>query len=337
VLARAHSRLGRPGAADGLARRAAALGEQLVLGPDSAELAAQDATATASVLLTAGDVREAAAVLDEGEAGLRRIGAQQLCPPVWALSARVRHRMGDFERAHRLLDDCDKRTPPDDVAVQASQRGVRALLLADQGDYVVAEQLARSAMQASDWSERLDVQAQARADLVNVLVRSGRLAEAALPAAWALRLCERKGDVVLAGAVRELLPPGEAAEVWPFRPEAWVMAQRASLVAGRTARIGMRLLRQDGAQAGLATATRQQEVLVTLTAGSAAAVRPHGQRLRLPRSGYTQTLVFRVTPKEPRPLRLQFQVNLYEEGTLLQEMGVTMPVLPRDTGTRRDE
>jgi hypothetical protein len=339
VLARANSLLGLSGVATELVHRAAILGEELVLGPDSAELAAQDSTATASVLLTSGDFQEAAAVLDRSDWGLRRIGAEQLCPPVLALSARVRHHMGEREAAHRLLNDCDKRTPPDDVAVQASQRGVRALLLADQGDYIVAEQLARSAVRASDWSERLDVQAQARADLASVLVRSSRRAEAALPAAWALHIYERKGDVVSAAAVRELVPPSEATGDWPFQAEAWVMAAESSLVAGRTAKIGMRLLRQATASAGPrgARAGQPPEVLVTLMAGDAATIRPNGQRLRLPQSGYTETLVFRVTPRASIPLRLQFLVNLYKEGTLLQEMGITMPVLPLESGILSDE
>ncbi|HVB46273.1 MAG TPA: hypothetical protein VNF47_26690 [Streptosporangiaceae bacterium] len=338
VLARANSLLGQSSRATELVRQAAAIGEELVLCSDSAELAAQDSTATASVLLTSGDFREAAAVLDRSDRGLRRIGAEQLCPPVLVLSARVRHHMGEFEAAHRLLDDCGERTPPDDVAVQASQRGVRALLLADHGDYIVAEQLARSAVRASDWSERLDIQAQARADLASVLVRSNRPAEAALPAAWALRIYERKGDVVSAAAVREVVPPGDGLDEWPFHAEAWVMAEEASLVAGRTAKIGMRLLRRATVSAGPGMrAGRSPEVLVTLLAGSAAMIRPNGQRLRLPESGYTETLVFRVTPRASIPLRLQFLVNLYEEGTLLQEMGVTMPVLPQAPGMRSDE
>jgi hypothetical protein len=337
VLAQANSLLGLPTTAIALVERAVALGEEFLLGPDSAELAARDSTARASVLLTTRDLAAAASVLDRSDLGLRRIGAEQMRPPILALSARVRHHMGEPEAAHRLLDDCARRASPNDMAVQASHRGVRALLLANQGDYVVAEQLARSAVQASDWSERLDIQAQTRADLASVLVRSNRTAEAALPAAWALRLYERKRDVAGAVAIRELVAPAQGTGDWPFRTEAWVMADETTLVAGRTAEIGMRLLRQATVSADCGTGAGQlPEVIVTLMAGNAAIVRPNGQRLRLPDSGYTQTLVFQVTPHAAMPLRLQFLVNLYEEGTLLQEMGVTVPVESPQPGIHPD-
>lgn len=338
VLAQARSQMGSEGAAAELLDRAAALGDELLFGPDNAELAVLESVATASVMLASGERQEAAAVLDRSELGLARIGAQRLSTPVLALSARVRHQLGDVETAHRLLDDCGEYAPPDDVAMLASQRGVRALLLADKGDHIVAEQLARSAVRVSDWSERLDIAAQARADLAAVLMRANRPAQASLPAAWALGLFERKGDVVAAAAILELVPPGEGSEDWPFLVEAWLTGDDTSLVAGRTTELGVRLLRQaSGPLAGGAPAGRPAEVLVTLLAGSAATVSPHGYRREIPRSGYTDTLIFEVTPKEAMPLRLVFMVNLYKEGTLLQEMGVTMVVLPRDSRIPLDE
>ncbi len=338
VLAQARSQMGLDGEAAELLRRAAALGDELLFGPDNAELAVLDSVSTASVLLASGERQEAAAVLDRSELALARIGAERLSAPVLALSARVRHQLGDVETAHRLLDDCGEYAHSEDVALAASQRGVRALLLADKGDHIVAEQLARSAVQASDWSERLDIQAQARADLAAVLMRANRPAEASLPAAWALGLFERKGDVVAAAGIRELVPPGEGSADWPFLVEAWILGDDAWMVAGRTTEIGVRLLRQaSGPPDRGAQASSLREVVVTLLAGSAATVRPNGYRREIPPSGYTDTLVYQVTPKEAMPLRLVFMVNLYKEGTLLQEMGVTMVVLPRDSRIPLDD
>jgi hypothetical protein len=352
ALAQTRALAGLADSALGLLEQAALLGEELILRPDSAELAAQHAIAAASVLAVAGQLADAAAVLDRGDWALRRIGAIRLRPPVLALSARLRYRMGATERAHELLDACDRMAPPDDVAVQAGRRSVRALLLARHGDHLLAEQVARSAVQAGDWSERVDVQAQTRADLVRVLLEQGRAGEAALPAAWALRLYERKGDVVSAAAIRELLPAEQPAPEPPLRAEAWILpaepepgvarsarrADQPGLVAGLPSRIAIRL---HGAASPPPTSPAAasangsggaQEVLVTLIAADAATVTPHGRRIPLPRSGSSEPLTFEVTPRTPAPLRLHFLVNLYREGTLLQELGVTMPVATAEGG-----
>jgi tetratricopeptide (TPR) repeat protein len=336
TLAQAWAHSGVPGVT-GLLDRAAALGEELILCLDSAEVAMHDITAAASVLLTQGDHREAAEVLGRGDWALRRIGAAGLRPPVLVLAARAYHHLGAAEVAHSLLDDCAKLAPGHDVAVQAGTHGVRALILAGQGDYVVAEQLARSAVKVGDLSERVDVQAQSRADLANVLARAGREREAALPAAWALHLYQQKGDLVGTAAIRELTPAAEYAVGQPLRAEAWVMESQPCLIAGRASKIGIRLHARTvppGA-AGEPSGTspgQSPEVLVTLMAAGGATVHPHGQRLRLPRSGHADPLTFEVTPVSPSPLRLHFLVNLYWEGTLLQELGVTIPVRPRQEG-----
>jgi tetratricopeptide (TPR) repeat protein len=338
VLAQANALLGHGGKARDLISRAARLGEELVFGPGSAELAAQDAAAAAQVMLALGDPREAAAVLDRGERALGRIGAAGLRPWLLALSARARHRMGARQQAHELLDYCDPLAPADDVATQAAIRGTRALLLADEGDYFHAERLARSAVKISDWSERVDVQAQARADLATVLVRADRGREAALPAGWALHLFRRRGDVVSAAAVRDLLPDDQPGDYRPLRAEAWLMAAEPALVAGRTTEIGIRLHPDTDKPPYSYRARPDQstEVLVTLVTGGEAAVQPNGRRLRLPRSGPTEPLTFRVTPWSPMPLRLHILINLYEEGTLLHELGVTIPVLRAELGEHSD-
>ena len=327
LLAQARALLGDGASAGELIRRANLLGEALILGQDNAELAAQDAAAAATTLVAAGDLDTAAAVLDRGDRALRRIGAAQSRPALLAQAARVRYGMGAWREGLELLETCARLAAPDDVVVQAALRGVRALLFAYQGDHFEAEELARSAVRASDWSECLAVQAQARADLATVLMHANRDKDAALPAARALSLYELREDVVSAAVLRGLIPYQPPADDWPVRVEAWVMAAEPSLVAGQAASLGIRLHAEPGWSAAF-SGPQPDDVLVTLLASGEATVQPGSLRMQLPRAGSTSPAVVEVTPRSAMPLRLHLLVNLYKEGTLLKELGVTIPVNP---------
>lgn len=335
VLAQVAAQQRRFDSARRLLHQATENSSQLVAGSYGAELAVGHAIAAASVQLAAGDVDAAVGALERGDSVLRRLGAGPWRAPVLALSARVQHRLGSSEAAHDLLELCLRHGAGRDIAVQANVHGVSALLHADEGDELLAEQRARTAVKVGDWSERVDVQAQARMDLASVLLRTGRMQEAALPAGWALRLYERRGDEVSAVAVRELISQHKLEVRAPgLRAEAWIIGSEPILMAGHSTKIGVKLHTEVAAGPGTNPPRRKQseEVLVTLAVGRKADVRPNGRRVNLPVAGSTEPIIFEVIPRDPIPLWLHFLVYLYRDGALLQELGITMPVLPSVTG-----
>jgi len=85
----------------------------------------------------------------------------------------------------------------------------RAKVLAAQGAGDQAERLAREAVDLAARTDHLEEHADALMTLAEVLRRAGRAAEAAPALREALRLCELKGNTVLAHRAREALggPP----------------------------------------------------------------------------------------------------------------------------------
>ena len=92
-----------------------------------------------------------------------------------------------------------------DLSAQAISRGVAARILADQGDYLQAEELARSAAALSGQTDLLSECADIQLELCYVLAAAGRPSEARSAAAHALELYQRKGNLPGArGALRHL-------------------------------------------------------------------------------------------------------------------------------------
>ena len=115
------------------------------------------------------------------------------------------------ETARRALE----LSSPDDVDPQTRSKGVLALVAARAGDAEAAVDLARVAVAGCSATDLLMIQADAFRRLGQVLKEVGRDAEAAVVFADALDAYERKGNVVMAGKIRELiglddLPPTEA-------------------------------------------------------------------------------------------------------------------------------
>jgi class 3 adenylate cyclase/tetratricopeptide (TPR) repeat protein len=83
--------------------------------------------------------------------------------------------------------------------------GASALVISHRGDHTQAEQLAREALAYSQKTDSLKLQADALADLAEVLAAAGRNVEAEAALDQALELYERKGIVPLARRTRERL------------------------------------------------------------------------------------------------------------------------------------
>ena len=78
-------------------------------------------------------------------------------------------------------------------------------MLARSGEHTEAERTAREAVAIGETTDDLDGQGDARADLATVLELAGRPAEAAAELERALRLYDRKGNIVSAERARTTL------------------------------------------------------------------------------------------------------------------------------------
>jgi class 3 adenylate cyclase/tetratricopeptide (TPR) repeat protein len=96
----------------------------------------------------------------------------------------------------------DRLTVPEDVDAQVGWRRVCAKLVARRGDLAEGERLAREAVALATPTDYLDLRADASAALGEVLRRAGRPQEAAAAYDEAIRLCDRKGSIVVAERLR---------------------------------------------------------------------------------------------------------------------------------------
>jgi class 3 adenylate cyclase/tetratricopeptide (TPR) repeat protein len=115
---------------------------------------------------------------------------------------------GRDEEALRLTERwrADQLTLPEDADAQTQWRRVRAKILARRGDLDEAERLGREAVEiASGTADILDLQAEAVADLGEVLRLAGRMRESQAAVEEAIGLYDRKGNVVAADRLRALL------------------------------------------------------------------------------------------------------------------------------------
>jgi tetratricopeptide (TPR) repeat protein len=201
---------GRFETARDLLGRAKALGEELGL---EVILAAGVAHQAAYVDLLAGDAASAVRALRPACEALDRMGD-------WGHLATLAPKLADAlfiqgghdEEALRLTELAEKSATPGVADEDIGWRRVRAKLLARQGDVEEADRLAREATRRAALTDLLDDRAQALADLAEVLRLGCRAEESARALGKAIRLQERKGNVVAAGRLRAILaePPIES-------------------------------------------------------------------------------------------------------------------------------
>ncbi|HET9309772.1 MAG TPA: adenylate/guanylate cyclase domain-containing protein [Actinomycetota bacterium] len=141
---------------------------------------------------------DASELLDRiGEHAFRSTAAGYLAQAYYALG-----RLSDAEASARQVVELGA---SDDMTNQMLWRQVEAKVFARRGDHDEAIRLAREAVALGDRTDMLDDRASARLDLAEVLGLAGRPDEAATALEEALALYERKGNVVMAGRVRDRL------------------------------------------------------------------------------------------------------------------------------------
>ena len=114
--------------------------------------------------------------------------------------------LGEIEEALALTAEIDSMTVPEDVDAQAGWRRVRAKALARQGHLDEAARLAREAVAIAEQTEYHEPHVQSVEALGEILAAAGN-DEAATMLRRAVDLHERKGNLVAAARVRQVLGP----------------------------------------------------------------------------------------------------------------------------------
>ena len=112
------------------------------------------------------------------------------------------YEQGRYEEAERYARISQETGGSDDVASVVISKSILGKILAQQDRADEGEALTRGAVELADTTDALNMHGDAHMDLAEVLVLSGRSAEAAAALEEAARLFERKGDVVSAGRAR---------------------------------------------------------------------------------------------------------------------------------------
>ena len=129
--------------------------------------------------------------------------AAELADALWA--------RGRYDEALEWTQVAVTHSDESDVSAQFTVRSIRAKVLAVLDRINEAEPLARSALELVDGTDALNQRANVRRDLAHVLTCAGHVQEAVAVAQDAIRLYQRKGNVVSAARVREFLSDLEAA------------------------------------------------------------------------------------------------------------------------------
>jgi hypothetical protein len=107
--------------------------------------------------------------------------------------------------ADAFAEEAERTARPNDIHSHIVWRGIRAKVLARHGDFGAAESLAREGVEFASQSDFLHSHAEALTDLAEVLHLAGRTTEVEAAVAEAIRLHERKGNVIAADKAREML------------------------------------------------------------------------------------------------------------------------------------
>jgi tetratricopeptide (TPR) repeat protein len=157
------------------------------------------------VELLAGD---AAAAVAAGEESCRiddELGHQAELSTVAGRLALAFCALGKFEEAERWAARSAELGSTDDATTQMLWRQAQATVLAQRGDHAEAVRLAGEAVAIGEQTEMLNGQADAYADLGEVLALAGRQQEAGEALNEALRRYERKENFVMAERMRARL------------------------------------------------------------------------------------------------------------------------------------
>jgi class 3 adenylate cyclase/tetratricopeptide (TPR) repeat protein len=156
------------------------------------------------VELLAGDPATAA---DFGAEGCRlheELGEHQFLVTAAATLAQALYALGRLEEADAWAGRAAEGTSGD-MWTQMEWRQVKGKVLARRGEHAEAQRLAGEAVTIADDTDLLDQQGATYADLAEVLLLGGKRDEAAAALEQALTRYERKGNLVMAGRMRDRL------------------------------------------------------------------------------------------------------------------------------------
>ena len=170
-----------------------------------AVLAAALSQISGAVERLADDVAAAERELRRGHDALEALGETSLRSTVAAQLAHALCAQERYQEAETFAKASNAAALPDDVVSQVLWRGAQAKVLVRQGEVGRSEDLAREAVTLADGTDMVNMQAGALLDLAEVLLLSGRPEEAATHDRKALRLYERKGNLVAARRERDRL------------------------------------------------------------------------------------------------------------------------------------
>jgi class 3 adenylate cyclase/tetratricopeptide (TPR) repeat protein len=161
--------------------------------------------AAGDIELLADDPAAAEGELRRGYEALEAMGERALLATVAAELARAVCTQGRYEEAEELTRVSEELARPLDIAAQVSWRTVRAACFAGKDELDEAEALAREALEAVEQTDDLNRHARVLVGLADIVERSGRETEAASLREQALSLYERRGNVVSAQSLRDLV------------------------------------------------------------------------------------------------------------------------------------
>jgi class 3 adenylate cyclase/tetratricopeptide (TPR) repeat protein len=168
-------------------------------------LGALDGEILVELEILLGNPEAAVAAGEEGCRVMEELGQKAVLSTSAGRLARAYCELGRFDKAEEWARRSEEVGASDDVITQMLWRQARARVLAARGEHAEAELLAREAVALGDPTQMLDAQAEAYADLAEVLERAGQADEAAAAFEDALGRFERKENLVRAGQVRERL------------------------------------------------------------------------------------------------------------------------------------
>jgi len=159
----------------------------------------------ASVELEAGDAAAAEAVAREGYEGLARLGEHGFRSTVACFLAEALYRQGQLDEAEQFAAEGGSLATADDFVSQNRSRAIRAKVLAQRGETVLAEELAREAVEIVARTDSYGEHGEALLHQAEVLRLGRKPDESRAAVEAALPLFERKGATSSAERARSIL------------------------------------------------------------------------------------------------------------------------------------
>jgi class 3 adenylate cyclase/tetratricopeptide (TPR) repeat protein len=199
TLANLYATRGRFGEARRLCTEAIATLNELDTRWDLAVLSLQ----TSAVDILADDPAGAETILQESYELLYQMGDRAYLSTVAAYLADALCKQHRDREAGRYARISKEAASEGDSLTQVVWRAVSATVAARRGEYEAAERLAREAVRRADATDMLDLQADSRVALVEVLLLAGDNEGARLSTEAAIELYDRKGNIVSAAKARQ--------------------------------------------------------------------------------------------------------------------------------------